>query len=659
VLIITSLWRLGIGGDVAIPAVFFNMIIPVIFGLFFYHGEKQFHSYKKLMILSTTLWAMTLAPIIWVDSNGWEILKTIAVPHYSMFLLGFISLYTLYIFRLKQNESEEHYRSVVEISPNAIAIIQEGKIIYLNPSAVETLGATSAQELIKKPVEDYIHPDYRDMAHNRMQRTLEYGRVEFAEQKMVRLDGKIIDIESAGICISYKAQPAIMTVAKDITERKKREEKMNYIAYHDPLTGLPNRHLLNDYFDKIFCIKKKDKIAVMFIDLDRFKMVNDSMGHSYGDLLLQQTANRLRESVPNHTMISRHGGDEFIILLEDMNQQEITHTAQHIVNLFSDPFILNDSEVYTSPSIGISVYPTDGEDVETLIKHADTAMYLAKERGKNNYQFYSSELNKIISRKIELENGLRKALDRKELVLNYQPQVNIDTGHILGVEALLRWYHPQYGSVSPMEFIPVAEETGLIIPIGKWVLRTACKQIKEWQGAGLPINKVAVNVSARQFQHKHFVESVIEVLKETQLDPNCLELEITESMVQNIRELSHKLHELKNIGIKISIDDFGTGYSSLSVLKNLPIDNLKIDRSFIQDISSHSKEASIVKTIIDMGLNLGLNIIAEGIENTEEVAFLKQNLCHAGQGYFFSKPLCPAELVNIFSKEEYKSSIIK
>ena len=418
----------------------------------------------------------------------------------------------------------------------------------------------------------------------------------------------------------------IHAVITDITEHKRAEEKIEYMAYHDELTRLPNR---NFYY---VCLKKQmeqangllHKVAVLFMDLDRFKSVNDTLGHHVGDLLLQAVSIRLKDCLQKSGTICRIGGDEFTVVLPSDSKDIYEGCAQKIIELLERPFYIEGHEIFITPSIGISLFPDHGESVEELTKKADIAMYYAKERGKNNYYVYTSGLDKKNARKIKLENALRRALRNNELSLHYQPKVELKSGEIIGMEALIRWNHPELGSISPVEFIPIAEDTGLIIQIGEWVLKTACQQNKDWQKIKIPCIPVCVNVSARQL-NEHFVATVFRVLQETKLDPGCLELEITESVMQNINESSQILNELKALGIQLSLDDFGTGYSSLSYLKHLPVDSVKIDRSFINDILAHSNGGVMVKTIIDIGRNLNFNVIAEGIENEQQNLFLKEN----------------------------------
>ncbi|MGG3798913.1 putative bifunctional diguanylate cyclase/phosphodiesterase [Metabacillus fastidiosus] len=432
--------------------------------------------------------------------------------------------------------------------------------------------------------------------------------------------------------------------------------QLNHQAYYDYLTRLPNRFMLFENLNKLIedIDSGKKQIAVMFIDLDRFKTINDTMGHISGDYLIQQVAKRLRDSIPKQDFVYRHGGDEFIILLEETDKEQYIKTASSILELFSSPFSINNESLFTTASIGISIYPFHGEDAETLIKNADTAMYEAKEKGKNTYQIYNADPDDKIIRRMKLENGLRTVLENDELRVYYQPQVDLRTGKIKGVEALLRWIHPELGFIPPDEFIPLAEETGAIIPIGGWVLETACKQAKLWQMSTNPSLCVSVNVSIRQMKEDNFVDVVSEMLERSGLEPAYLELEITETLMQNIDASLTVFNQLKKLGVQISIDDFGTGYSSLSLLAHLPIDYLKIDRSFTNGMLEHSNTISIVKTIINMGRNLNLKIVAEGIEEERQELFLSQHGCHIGQGYYYSRPL-PVEELDKLLEEQHEA----
>lgn len=560
----------------------------------------------------------------------------------------------------KYKKLESSYRHIIDISPIGIAIHRDKKLIYINPAAGKLLGVNNLKKIISKSLLDFIHPEFHEIAVSALSK-LKKGETStiLKEYKLLRCNGTTINTEMMSIKINYFGRPATLSMAIDITERKKTEEKFKNLAFYDSLTGLPNRNMLKHYYKKLLNNSKDNNLnlCVMFLDLDRFKIVNDTLGHDFGDKVLQQYSKRLAKSIPESNMICRYGGDEFIILLTDGDKIQAELVAQLIIQEFSYPLIINEHTVYLSPSIGISLYPKDGEDLETLIKYADTAMFIAKEKGRNNFQFYNCNQTKDVSKKMHLGNELRVALENNQFTLHYQPQFDLNTGEIVGVEALIRWQHPELGLIPPSEFIPVAEETGLIIPIGKWILKTACKQNKIWQESGLPSIYIAVNVSVYQFQDKNFLKIIEEVLKETELDPQYLDLEMTESIMQNIEQLTIVLNKLKNIGVKLSLDDFGTGYSSLNVLRHLPIDTLKIDKSFVDDIMEDLNTAPIVKTIIDMGTNLNLNIIAEGIENEKQLDFLKENSCDFGQGYFFSRPLSADNVIKILESCNYNIKI--
>ncbi|MFZ3591791.1 EAL and GGDEF domain-containing protein [Bacillus sp. DJP31] len=544
-----------------------------------------------------------------------------------------------------KKESEDRYRSLVEMSPDIIAVVSNGKIDYINEAGSKLVGANSPFDLIGKSIQDFVSTqaiiEIKDQIRKLDNRDEE--KIRF-ETQAISLNGHTIEVEMSIMPIIYEGRPAKQVVGRDITDRKTTEKTIEYMAFYDELTGLPNRNMFRNRLKEALENPENTVLAVLFLDLDRFKIINDTKGHTTGDLVLKSVAERLAIAVQNKGLVSRQSGDEFIVLLENYEKEKVIEVAQRILVQFSNPFLINGDEFFVTTSIGISMFPIDGDDQETIIKHADTAMYLAKERGKNNYQFYTSNLNRIALRKMELENALRKAVEQDQLSLHYQPQIDITTGRIVGVEALVRWQHPELGTIPPCEFIPLAEETGLIVKLGKWILRTAVEQNKAWQETGFTPIPVAVNISVRQLQDDHFVRDVNVVLEQTKLDPCYLELEITESIMQNIEQSSLVLNKLKQLGLKLSIDDFGTGYSSFSYLKHLPIDSIKIDKSFVDDILIHSNKGSIVKTIIDMGHNLNFTVIAEGIEKEEQATFLKEYTCEIGQGYFYSKPL-PPELI--------------
>jgi diguanylate cyclase (GGDEF)-like protein len=392
-------------------------------------------------------------------------------------------------------------------------------------------------------------------------------------------------------------------------------------------------------------------LAVLLLDLDRFKMINDTLGHIKGDLLLIEVAKRLKECVGNKGTVFRMGGDEFTILLPAICQHEIAiQVAQDIIGICEIPCVVHHYEFDVTASIGISFYPHDGQDINSLLIHADTAMFRAKDQGKNNFVVYSSNMSDKSYEKLTLEKALRKAIGNDELVLQYQPQIDLCSGEVVGMEALIRWNHPEWGFIPPKQFIPLAEETGLIVPIGEWVMYMACRQNKMWQETGVYTGRVAVNLSTHQFLKQGLVETVKRILQETALDPRYLELEITESMTMDMARSITILNDLNNLGVEISIDDFGTGYSSLNYLKKFAIHRLKIDRSFVQDIMTEPNDRSIVSTIISMAQGLSLEVVAEGVETAEQVCFLRNSNCNVGQGYYFCKPLLPDEIESTLSK---------
>lgn len=422
--------------------------------------------------------------------------------------------------------------------------------------------------------------------------------------------------------------------------------QLDYLAHHDVLTDLPNRMLLQDRIGQAIELAHRQgkQLAVMFMDLDRFKHINDSLGHAIGDQLLQSVAQRLVACVRHSDTISRQGGDEFVLLLHSIEHAEdAARSAQKILEALALAHHIERHNLHVSISIGISIYPDDGLDAATLIKSADTAMYHAKEAGRNTYKFFEQHMNDRAVQRQSIETSLRRALERQEFVLHYQPKVQLSNGMIGGVEALIRWQHPQQGLLSPAQFVSIAEDCGLILPIGRWVLREACLQARAWQQAGLPSITVAVNTSALEFRNKDFLDNVRATLAATHLEPQFLELELTESvLMRDAASTNSVLHALAKLGIKLAIDDFGTGYSSLSYLRQFPIDTLKIDQSFVNQMTSNADDATIVSAVIGMGKSLQKRVIAEGVETAEQCAFLQDQSCDEGQGYYFSRPL-PAD----------------
>jgi diguanylate cyclase (GGDEF)-like protein len=440
------------------------------------------------------------------------------------------------------------------------------------------------------------------------------------------------------------------TIELDIARKKAESvaKRMEYHAHHDDLTGLPNRILLNDRINKSLAHAHREQsiVGLLFLDLDRFKIINDSLGHAVGDQLLKVISERLKNCVRDEDTVARLGGDEFMILLPNITgAADARRIGNKIIDSITRPVACNGHELHVTTSIGVSIYPHDGNDAETLLKHADISMYRAKQLGRNKLVYYTAEMNIESRRQMALENSLRKALEREELELYYQPKIDISRNTIIGVEALLRWVHPTMGMISPVDFIPVAEDSGLIVPIGEWVTRTAFKQLAEWHAAGYRDLKMAVNLSTAQLSHSRFLDGVRDALDDSQLDPGTTELEITENVImQDIESTLAILNELKNMGISIAIDDFGTGYSSLSYLRRLPIDTVKIDQSFVRELPDNKEDVSIAKAIIAMAKSLGMDLVAEGVETVKQLSFFRQQGVNVIQGYLFSKPLSAADM---------------
>jgi diguanylate cyclase (GGDEF)-like protein/PAS domain S-box-containing protein len=462
--------------------------------------------------------------------------------------------------------------------------------------------------------------------------------------------------------IELRLIDTIIRIAGIAIERKHAEDRIQFMANHDALTGLPNRTLLKDRLEQaLLHAQRYDRwVTVVFIDLDNFKFVNDSLGHNAGDELLKVVADRMVESVRETDTVVRLGGDEFVVLLVDQpkNADIVTATLQKLRSAIAEGVRIEGHDLRVTGSIGIANYPNNGTDADALLASADAAMYRAKEIGRDNFQFYTPELNTKVHEKFLLQEELRNAVTRSEFVLSYQPQVDLRTGHIFAVEALIRWQHPTQGVVSPVKFIPMAEESGLIVPIGDWVLREACRQNKAWQDAGLPLVTMCVNVSARQFREKSLIGAVVNALSESGLDARYLELELTESLImQDVEQAVATMKELQRLGVQLSIDDFGTGYSSLAALKTFPVARLKIDKSFIDDLPSNENDRAVASAVILLGQKLNLRVIAEGVETDEQVAFLRENNCDEMQGYHFSKPIPPQEIARMLDEVQNKPKL--
>lgn len=555
--------------------------------------------------------------------------------------------------KMTLDHNEAFASSIINYAVEGIITININGIIgYINPSAEQIFGYAS-DEVVGNNISMLI-PElrYDDCT------TLDINS-KFTEKNLEILGRKKnnsnLPIEVT-ISKFYVEDKFFFTIIlRDITERRRYEETIRYQAFYDSLTGLPNRLLLKDRIDLEISHSKytKQSFAIMYLDLDRFKIINDTLGHDIGDKLLKDIAARLKKCVNETDTVARIGGDEFVILLPDIiHEKNIGNIANEILETVRDPILIDSHELYISVSIGVTIYPDDGKDVETLLTNADVAMYRAKERGKNNFQLYTPALNEKAFERLAMENSLRRALEYKEFVVYYQPKVNTETEQIIGMEALIRWQHPSWGLVPPLKFIPLAEETGLIVPIGEWVLRTACTQNKALQDSGLPPLTVAVNLSALQFQLQDLTTMVSTVLEETRLDPHYLELEITESIaMHNVEHTIKIINELKAMGIKFAIDDFGTGYSSLSQLNSFSVNKLKIDKSFVSKIDGVKEHSIIASTVLALAKSMELGVVAEGVENQEQVNFCKLNKCDEMQGYFFGKPMSKEDFEIFYYKK--------
>ena len=541
--------------------------------------------------------------------------------------------------------SEARFRVLTESSIDLISVVDaEGTILYQSPALKHLLGYDPAGT-VGRNIADFVHRDDLDHARATLRRVVESSHTsDPGEFRLRHRDGMWRTFETLGTnCLADPHIHGVVFNSRDVTDRKVIQQRIQHLAYHDNLTGLPNRSLLQDRLAHSIARAERSnkKVAVLFIDLDNFKNINDTLGHDVGDELLRQVARRLSECVRLEDTIARQGGDEFIVLLDGLDDgRGASLVAQKVLNVLRTAFVLGGIDQHVSGSVGIALFPEVGRDAQTLMKNADTAMFHGKTQGKNTYQYFTAQMNVAVKRRMTLESALRRAVMQKDFVLHYQPQIDLDSGEILAVEALVRWKTEDGGTVSPGDFIPLAEETGLINEIGEWVLREACRQAREWQGMGLARRRMAVNLSARQFSDRGFLDMVTRVLAETGLDPACLELEITESQVMRQTEgVIMLLNKLSQMGVQLAIDDFGTGYSSLSYLKRLPIQKLKIDQSFVRDITVDPNDTAIVVAIINMAKSLDLDTIAEGVETAGQLALLRSKGCRVGQGYYFSAPV--------------------
>jgi len=565
---------------------------------------------------------------------------------------------------LRRERAEQQTRklsSAVEQTADAVLITdRHGSIEYVNRAFEQISGYSAAEAVGQRP--NLVKSGEHDATYyQRLWNTLHAGDVYRDVLVNRRKDGELYYEEktitplrdAAGVITHF------VSTGKDITERMHSQERLHYMAHHDALTKLPNRALLLDRLTQSLAYARWHRrlVAVMFLDLDRFKRINDTLGHAAGDQLLRALALRLKATLRERDTVARFGGDEFVMLLDDVaSEKDVALLANKVLEAMTQPYQIDAHAFHLTASIGISLYPGDGQDTGTLLRNADIAMYRAKDLGKNTYQFYSAEMSHRAFERLALEGSLRRALEQKEFVIYYQPQVNMATQELLGMEALLRWQHPELGLLAPADFLALLEETGLIIAVGDWVLRSACEQARAWCNAGLAPVRVAVNLSGHQLRQANFCATVTQLLKTYHLPNGCLELEITENvLMQDAERALSALAQVDRTCIRVAIDDFGTGYSSLGYLKRFPIDTLKIDRSFVRDITTDPQDAAIVRSVIAMARSLNLEVIAEGVEHEEQLAFLRNEQCHIIQGYFISPPLPAPEATAFLISHRAKS----
>jgi diguanylate cyclase (GGDEF)-like protein/PAS domain S-box-containing protein len=590
---------------------------------------------------------------LWVAGSGSALLVIIVT------LVGLWS-WQLTRTRRRIRRAQETYAAASEASLDAFFVMRSVSagqgaitdfIIEATNTRAEKLAGLSKSELRGKSLSEVLPAYVTNGIFEDLVRVTLVGGVHEAEWQAAQLPQEqwlhrqVVAVEGG-----------VVAIVRDITERKLTEQRIRHIAHHDDLTGLPNRSLIRDRLDQaiLHAQRRERSVAVCFIDLDGFKLVNDGLGHNAGDELLKVVGRRMQECIRREDTLGRFGGDEFVVILADQsdNPMMLAPILEKIRQAVHEPVLLDGQEVQVSCSMGVVMYPRDGGDPNTLMMNADAAMYRSKEMGKNTFQFYTREMNASVEQKLVLLEGLRSALDEGQFHLLYQPKVDLRSGLIIGVESLIRWQHPEHGIISPLRFIGLAEESGLIVSIGEWVLQTACRQNKEWQDAGLAPISISVNVSPRQFEERRLVERVALALAESGLDPASLELEVTESLImRDLAQSVGKMRELKAMGVSLSIDDFGTGYSSLSALKSFPIARLKIDKSFVSELADNPDDQAIAMAVISLGHKLNLRVIAEGVETEQQCSFLRDNECDEMQGYLFSTPV-PATRIRSLLEEQ-------
>ncbi|MFX3674283.1 MAG: putative bifunctional diguanylate cyclase/phosphodiesterase [Paenisporosarcina sp.] len=544
--------------------------------------------------------------------------------------------------RTKLLDIKEKYDSILDHNLDPLVSVNElGKILYANPAVVNSYGFMP-NEMIGRSLHELVDDMSQKSFKQLMERAFQGQAIDLEECSIAHKNGHFVPVYMKTIpIIVHNVVQGVHLLIRDTSPHIENKEKLFYLSYHDHLTGLWNHRALKEHLreDMRFAELNNEEISIVYIDLDRFKLINDSLGYNSGDELLKRISDRLNLLTDRTNKLYRHSGDEFVFVLCHSSKEKSENFANIVLKELSKPFYVEHQEYFISASMGISMYPADGQEMDVLLKKADQALFYVKDRGRAHYRFYREDMNQSFPNEALMESHLRRAIEMDELSIHYQPQVDLKTGVINSFEALLRWNNRKFGFVTPSQFIPIAEESGLIIQIGEWVLQKVCMQLSEWQKKGYRPMRVAINISPKQFKQETFATQIEEILKEHNVNPRALEVEITESAMTNMRETLSVLNDLKAIGVVISIDDFGTGYSSLSYLKRYPIDIIKIDQSFIRDIETDEKNAAIAKTIIHLAHSLGMEVIAEGVEKVLQVDFLKAANCHKAQGFYFSRPV--------------------
>lgn len=614
-----------------------GMRVPEIIGP---EGWKQIEPYVERVLKGETVsYERVINP-----PGGERVIEVMLIPHEDergTYSSAFVMINDITRHRQAERairESEERLKKFTEATNEGIVFHDDGRVIDFNDAMAKMLGLPR-EKLIGSNIFQFVAPEALDQIRENIAAEFE----KTYESTILRADGSRIAVEITGKQMLFDGAMHRMTVIRDITDRKEAEARIQFLAHHDTLTQLPNRLMMMDRLEHMLAAAKRHAkmVGVLFIDLDNFKTVNDSLGHHAGDELLKRVAGRIQSCLRAADMVARLGGDEFLVVVSDLAlAEDVVPVAEKLLSAVAESFSIEGHIITVSPSIGISIFPRDGNDRDALIKNADAAMYLAKESGRNNFQFYTSQLNKGAFEALAMESGIRRAIDQVQWLAHYQPEVSLATGEMTGIEALIRWRHPELGVLGPDKFISVAEHRGLIMPIGKWMLQEATKQNAAWQHMGLPKVPIAVNLSPLQFKQPQLVELVRRALEEAGLEGQYLELEITENLLmQDTQQVAKTLGELKKLGVKLTVDDFGAGYSSLSYLKRYPIDKLKIDRSFIRHIPGSIEDTAITNAMISLSKSLGMKVLAEGVERDTQAEFLRGQKCDEMQGYLVAAPM--------------------